>query len=347
VTNSMGSGALVALKRDTVTDSLTIIQTIYNSIRPRYINRSWDNKLLCITGFDNFANATTLMFYEINNVTGMLIYLSTFQGGSRYDCKKCIDWNNRYMYTCPYFTDSIYIHQFDPFIDQELYVCNGESATLEAWGNYTSYLWSTGSTSPSITVNVPGNYYLTVQEANGNIYTDTVSVHIDSIPPVILGSDTTLYPGEYLFLDAGMNYTSYYWNVDNSTSQYMFLQNDSTFFGTTVVAVEVSNSNGCIAYDTILVTFSQGPNGIQTAGKTTISVYPNPFTSQAIINTGDLTGEMTLTIFDLSGQIVQETNYKNAKTIVISRNDLLSGLYFIRLKNDRNTFVSKLIVTDN
>jgi hypothetical protein len=41
------------------------------------------------------------------------------------------------------------------------------SATITANGSYSSYLWSNGETSASITVTTPGSYWVTVTDANG------------------------------------------------------------------------------------------------------------------------------------------------------------------------------------
>lgn len=44
----------------------------------------------------------------------------------------------------------------------DVIMCQGESATLTANSGYLTYLWSTGSSAPSITVNQPGQYTVTI-----------------------------------------------------------------------------------------------------------------------------------------------------------------------------------------
>jgi hypothetical protein len=55
-------------------------------------------------------------------------------------------------------------------------LCDGEEITLSA-GNYpgASFNWSTGESSPSITVNLPGNYWVTVFYS-GCVLTDTTQI---------------------------------------------------------------------------------------------------------------------------------------------------------------------------
>ncbi|MEO5931079.1 MAG: SBBP repeat-containing protein, partial [Candidatus Kapaibacterium sp.] len=45
--------------------------------------------------------------------------------------------------------------------------CRGDSLVLDAGGGYSSYLWSTGQTTPSITVREPGEYRVTVANDRG------------------------------------------------------------------------------------------------------------------------------------------------------------------------------------
>jgi len=45
--------------------------------------------------------------------------------------------------------------------------CTGGSVNLNAPAGYTSYLWSNGATTPSISVSATGNYYVTVTNATG------------------------------------------------------------------------------------------------------------------------------------------------------------------------------------
>ncbi|MFN8394983.1 MAG: hypothetical protein U0176_10075 [Bacteroidia bacterium] len=41
-------------------------------------------------------------------------------------------------------------------------LCPGESEILDAGAGYDTYVWSTGANSQTITINQPGDYYVTV-----------------------------------------------------------------------------------------------------------------------------------------------------------------------------------------
>jgi len=59
----------------------------------------------------------------------------------------------------------------DIVADKAFPVCFGEEVTLQAPGGGTAYIWSDGSTGPSITVTEPGIYNVTVTENTGCDYT--------------------------------------------------------------------------------------------------------------------------------------------------------------------------------
>ncbi len=78
-----------------------------------------------------------------------------------------------------------------------------------------------------------------------------------------------------------------------------------------------------------------------------LSVFPNPFFSQALLQTGNLLHYATLTVDNVFGQTVKQIKNINGQTIVLSRDNLLSGLYFLRLTEDNKTIATKkIVITD-
>lgn len=62
--------------------------------------------------------------------------------------------------------------------------CNGKSVTLDAGNGYSSYLWSTGETTQSVTISAPGNYSVTVTNSFGCQNTGSVQVSYTALPEI-------------------------------------------------------------------------------------------------------------------------------------------------------------------
>ncbi|MGZ3865457.1 MAG: T9SS type A sorting domain-containing protein [Bacteroidia bacterium] len=333
-TNSMGSGAVVVLEK-TNTDSLKIIQSLPNNIRPYYINISPDNKLLCVSS--GVATPTSaLMFFSIDSASGKLTYVSTFLNSERYDQTKCFDLTNRYLYSMPAFTDSIYIHRLSLFLDSADYFCPGNNKTLHAWENYTSYVWSTGSTNSSITVNTPGKYALTATDNFGYTFTDTISVGTFPLPAIYLGRDTSLLPGQSIYLDADPTFVKWRWNVNNDSTYFLELVNDGSFLGEAGVVVTVTDVNGCLNSDSILINFLPAPNKIPQT-----RIYPNPANAQFTIEP-DVSGPYTVDMNDITGRYVFNKTLSGKTSIDVAGFD--EGTYTLSIKTINSTTKKKLVV---
>jgi hypothetical protein len=79
-----------------------------------------------------------------------------------------------------------------------------------------------------------------------------------------------------------------------------------------------------------------------------LSIYPNPFCTQTILQTDIFFKNATLTVDNVFGQQVKQIKNISGQTIIFLRDNLASGLYFVRLTQDGKTFsVDKLVITDN
>lgn len=67
-------------------------------------------------------------------------------------------------------------------------ICQDDDAILDA-GLFTSYLWSTNETTQTITINVAGNYTVSVTDENGCMNTGTVTINASGITPIIAPVD--------------------------------------------------------------------------------------------------------------------------------------------------------------
>jgi hypothetical protein len=133
-------------------------------------------------------------------------------------------------------------------------ICNGSSTTLTATGGST-YLWSTGATTASISVSptTTTTYTVTAYDATGtNSDTDDVTVTVNAIPVANAGADVSTCQGTSVTLSASGG-SSYLWST-GATTQTINVNPNST----TTYSVQVTQ-NGCSSSDTVMVTVNPSP----------------------------------------------------------------------------------------
>ena len=135
-----------------------------------------------------------------------------------------------------------------PTITGNLSLCDGESTTLDV-GSYSSYLWSTGETTQTITVNpsTDTDYSVTVIDGNGCRNTDMVTLTVSPFPSPIITGDLIICSGESTILDAGV-FSSYLWSTGETTQTISVSPTSDTDY-----SVTVSNVNGCENTDMVSV----------------------------------------------------------------------------------------------
>jgi len=141
---------------------------------------------------------------------------------------------------CGTTTDEINVSVIpDPTIElgQNFGICPGESVTLDATISNASYIWSTGATTPTISISSPGVYWVNATSACG-VVSDQVIVY-DGALELNAGEDVQLCAGETATLMAtGAN--EYEWSN-----------------GLTVTA---TNVYGCSATDEVVVNVNAAPD---------------------------------------------------------------------------------------
>ncbi|MEL6652831.1 MAG: PKD domain-containing protein, partial [Bacteroidota bacterium] len=141
-----------------------------------------------------------------------------------------------------------------PLVDlgQDQLVCFGNGQVATAISNLPgSYLWSTGETTPSITIGQPGTYWLQYTDMNGCVGSDTFNVS-DDTPSINLGPDTIGCEGTPLVLDAGGGFVLYAWS-DGTNTQTNAVSMAGDY------SVQITNATGCTASDTITVALDPLP----------------------------------------------------------------------------------------
>ena len=77
-----------------------------------------------------------------------------------------------------------------------------------------------------------------------------------------------------------------------------------------------------------------------------ISIYPNPASDYVTISLQDekLSGNLSLTVFDLSGKMIYQSELGKEKSLRLFTGDFIKGLYMLKLTDGKNTLCGKLVV---
>ncbi len=121
-------------------------------------------------------------------------------------------------------------------------LCEGDSVVLQVDAGYALYRWSTGETTPAITVRESGIYTVTVQNDAGCLgLANPISIVVRPQPrPVIAFSGSSvLCEGQQLTLLAPSGFASYLWS-DGSTSNSRVVGSAGTYRVTVVDAMGCS-----------------------------------------------------------------------------------------------------------
>ncbi|GAB4425350.1 MAG: hypothetical protein OHK0039_43060 [Bacteroidia bacterium] len=126
-------------------------------------------------------------------------------------------------------------------------ICAGDSTVLTAVGNLSAgftYLWSTGDTSQSITVNPTTATTYSVVLFNNGCASDpaTITVDVQSGPPPLISGNFRVCPGASTVLTASGG-SSYVWSAGGFTGSSITI---TDLFQDSIVSVVAIDSEGCV-----------------------------------------------------------------------------------------------------
>jgi len=242
--------------------------------------------------------------------------------------------------------DTINVTLFNPpFINlgNDISVCGG-GVVLNAGNNYQYYDWNDGaSLNQLLPVYTTGNYYVVVTDANGCTGTDSVNVYINSLPNIDLGQNITINLTDVLILDAGQGYISYLWSTGETTASITidaanYLPGDYTF------SVTVIDSNYCVNSDMIVVSIVEETSSVYSYLEKLI-IYPIPVNDYLIIEGIDFgTNIIKPVLVSVTGNELFP-NYSFAiNKLLISRNNIAPGLYYLILEIEGQRYTTKRII---
>jgi hypothetical protein len=187
--------------------------------------------------------------------------------------------------------------------------------------------------------NFVGGEYLPWALSSSNLICDTLATWFDATKPGTMawGTSNGYWVGEnnkYLALKLLVGTNTYYgWaRFDVIATSTSFTLKDYAY---------ESTPNTCIQSGQTSLSMKEHSN------KNTFSIYPNPFSTSTTIQTTGLLKNATLTLYNYCGQTLNQVKNISGQAITLSRENLPSGLYFMRLKDENKNFAEeKLIITD-
>lgn len=248
-------------------------------------------------------------------------------------------------------------------------ICFGSNATLLALSTNSTtntVLWSTGATSISISVSIPGPYWITVtNDESGCVATDTINMSqagaicTFNLPSCVYD---TLFavPSIQLFADSILDI---YWVIGPDTIQNDTLLYPLTSFGPRVIKLVVKTQLGCpysITHTTVFAPSVQltvsgdtlfsslGPvnqwllNGIPIPGATGSYYVPTQTGNYSVINTFIAQCADTSASFYFNPTWITESSLSSS--VSLSPNPG-SGIFILKFDSTTETF-SELIVTN-
>jgi gliding motility-associated-like protein len=211
-------------------------------------------------------------------------------------------------------------------------ICEGETISLSIPGNFKSYTWSSGATSPSIQVSESGTYSVIVTTPEGCIGTGELEINFLLKPIVdVVAEDnvTSIGIGESIQLLA-FGALNYNWfpveGLDNAGISNPIARPTTT----TTYKVIGAAANGCSVEKEITISVS---NSINVNPRKIFSPNGDNIDDFWVVDRIQNYPDCTLSIFDRQGLMVfEKTGYNNDWTGTYNGKNLMQGVYFFVIR---------------
>lgn len=220
-------------------------------------------------------------------------------------------------------------------------ICNGSSVNLFASGA-SSYTWSTGSNSSSLSVSPTSNSNYIVYGSSGVCTgSNNITIFVNPTPSVNLSTTLATCPscsnGVVSASATGLAPFNYIWSPGNYTTATV----NNLPVG--CYSLVVTDANGCTTSNTTCI-ISQTPSGLKNNLNTSIEVYPIP-TNGLLTIVIPVDGVKIISLLDVTGRIV----LINEAQTTISKIDLSrfsKGVYYLNIKTENGNNLTKKIIKE-
>ena len=235
-------------------------------------------------------------------------------------------------------TDTITITQTDEIMINATIndaLCNGQSSgsiTTAATGGTPNYIYfwhPNGQATPNINNLISGTYSVDITDNNNCYKTDTFTI---GEPTAIVVSITQNSNQLVSTVSGGTPNYSYQWS-SGQTNHNIIANNPGAY------TLTITDANGCVqSSNTIMIT------SIIEIEIEQFSLYPNPFKQETLLEFGALKDVVSVKILDVCGNTLEAYDLKNTEQFTIKRGAKASGIYFLEVKVDGETFHKRLVI---
>jgi hypothetical protein len=298
---------------------------------------TFGNITLTNTGINNSRNIFTVK-YDVN---GNVLWANGANGSAEGN-SIVTDLNNNIYVTGTFYSDTII------FGNSILINTGFNNIFLAKYDSSGNTLWAKRAGGESI------DFGYSVTTNNNNVF-----VAGTLVSDTIIFGNTTLYnygSGDILILQYDLNGNEgwirtvggpsddYATGISVDTNSNIYIT--GTYYSNTISFGNTILNNGG-QFDFFLANLNGLVGIIENHSKENISFSPNPFSVQTVLHSENYFQNAILTIDNSLGQTVAITKNINGNTIVLNRNNLQGGIYFIQLTQDNQAFAKqKIIITD-
>jgi|GEM_PF-2566484 len=258
--------------------------------------------------------------------------------------------------TCSKTDTLIVLQNANPTVNLGHDTCLGSSHTvpLNAGAGFSSYLWSTGASTQTITANHAGTYWVRVTNAAGCTGTDTVVVDSSCGPHVIPGCLPIPYfrvlnvslSNTVTIKDSSIRAVHYFWNFGDGDTTSAVGSQVHTYANTGVYTITLITCDSC-GCDTFSKRVNVNATGIsEISGLSDVNLYPNPASNGCVIKISAAQNlDVTLSVDNIIGATVQTSQwqiYSGENKYALDLSSLPAGMYTVTLRSASGTITRKL-----
>ena len=178
-------------------------------------------------------------------------------------------------------------------------------------------------------------------DGTGKLILPTITYNNVNRVMVVDSSLDSSFVGSGVFTGASSSISHFYLWIDATNNQVVFSMLDlySVTYNFTYKVITWSD----YTHVPSMVTSVRSSG----AASSELNIYPNPFNASAKIRFNKPVSNARLNIYDVYGQQVKIADHISGDEMNIDRNELPSGIYFVRLtQDDKMISTDKLIITD-